>query len=333
MKFNRMVVIIGVCSLLCCSKQDNNLSGTWIGAYYFVPGDSIFRSKFTLNWLVEVSDDALNVTTLKLDGVRPPNRLTSLRYGRTGNQIFINFDKGVDSIEIVSQNDDSLVLKYHGEGDANFVFKKFARGASPKMPTLSGKSFNIFSGNYKDSVSFLTDSVFINISRGSVQGNRWTQTAVHKYSFVLLGEQGPPLYVRSIKNDTVTLENFGAGNKYIFLVRLGDKNLSLEGHWEEVGRLYTKDFPPPPGAGKMKLTFGADSCEISYGARHIKRRWRLNSTAEILYFNPINKVNDWDWAWHVERAGDSLIVDRWILLKDEANDFDPGGKIVFKKKE
>lgn len=71
MKFNRMVVIIGVCSLLCCSKQDNNLSGTWIGAYYFVPQDSTFRSKFPLNWLVEVSDDELNVTTLKLDGVHP----------------------------------------------------------------------------------------------------------------------------------------------------------------------------------------------------------------------------------------------------------------------
>jgi hypothetical protein len=152
---------------------------------------------------------------------------------------------------------------------AKFVFKKFERGASPKIPTLSGKSFNIFSRNYKDSVSFLTDSVFINISRGSVHANRWTQTAVHKYSFLLLGEHGPPLYVKSIKNDTVTLENFGAGNKYIFLVRLGDKNLSFEGRWEEVGHLGKKDLPPPPGAGKMKLTFGADSCEISYGARRI----------------------------------------------------------------
>lgn len=329
-----MVVIIGVCSLLCCSKQDNNLSGTWIGAYYFVPEDSTFRSKLPLNWLVEVSDDELNVTTLKLDGVHPPNRSTSLRYRRKGNQIFIDFDKGVDSVEIVSQNDDSIVLKYHGEGDANFVFKKFVRDASPKMPTLSGKSFNIFSKNYKDSVSFLTDSVFINISRGRVNANRWTQTDVHKHSFLLLGEQGPPYYVKSIKNDTVTLENFGAGNKYIFLVRLGNKNLSLAGRWEEVGRLYKKeDLPPPPGAGKMKLTFGADSCEISYGARRIKRRWRLNSTAEILYFNPINKINDWDWAWHLERADDSLIIDRRILFKDEADDFDSGEKIVFKKKK
>jgi hypothetical protein len=223
-------------------------------------------------------------------------------------------------------------LKYHDEGDANFVFKKFVRGASPKMPTLSGKSFNIFSGNYKDSVSFLTDSVFINISRGGVQGNRWTQTDVHQYSFLLLGEQAPPFYVKSIKNDTVTLENFGGGNKYVFLVRLADKNLSLEGRWEEVGRLYKKYFPPPPRAGKMKLTFGADSCEISCGARRIKRRWRLNSTAEILYFNPINKVNDWNWAWHVERAGDSLIIDRRILFKDKAGDLDSGEKIVLKKK-
>jgi hypothetical protein len=118
-----MVVIIGVGSLLSCSKQDNDLSGIWIGAYYFVP-DSSFESKFTLNWLVEVSDDALNVTTLKLDGVDPPNTSTSLRYRRTDNQIFINFDKGVDSIEIVSQNDDSLVLQYHGEGDRQVCIQK-----------------------------------------------------------------------------------------------------------------------------------------------------------------------------------------------------------------
>lgn len=325
-------MIIGVCSLLFSSKQDNDLSGIWIGAYYFDPNSS-FESKLPLNWLVEVSDDELNVTTLKLDGVHPPNRSTSLRYRQTDNQIFINSDKGVDSLEIVSQNDDSIVLQYHGEGDAKLVFKKFTRRASPKMPTLSGKSFNIFSLNYKDSISFLTDSVFINISRGSVQANRWTQTAAHEYSFLLLGEQGPPLYMKSIKNDTVTLENFGAGNKYLFLVRLGDKNLSLEGRWKEVGRLCKKCLPPPPGRGKMKLNFGADSCEISYGARRIKCRWRLNSTAEILYFDPINKVNDWNWAWHVERVGDSLIIDRQILFRDKAGDFDSGEKIVFKKKK
>ncbi|HYI78679.1 MAG TPA: hypothetical protein VEW65_13745, partial [Chryseolinea sp.] len=223
--------------------------------------------------------------------------------------------------------------QYHGEGDAKFVFKKFARGASPQLPTLSGKSFNIFSGDYKDSLSFLTDSVFINISRDRVNANRWTQTAVRQYSFLLLGEQGPPLYVKSIKNDTVTLENFGPGNKYIFLVRLGDKNLSLEGRWKEIGRLYKNYLPPPPGVGKMKLTFGADSCEISYRTRRIKRRWRLNSTAEILYFDPIFKFNDRDWAWHVERAGDSLIIDRRILFKDEEDDFDSDEKIVFKKKK
>jgi hypothetical protein len=35
----------------------------------------------------------------------------------------------------------------------------------------------------------------------------------------------------------------------------------------------------------------------------------------------------------VERAGDSLIIDRRILFKDNAVDFDSGEKIVFKKKE
>src|SRR5688572_18751444 len=106
MKFIRMVVIIGMCSLLFSSKQDNDLSGIWIGAYSFDPNSS-FESKYTLNWLVEVSDDELKVTTLKLDGVHSPNRSTSLRYRRTNSQIFINFDKGLDSLEIVSQNDDS----------------------------------------------------------------------------------------------------------------------------------------------------------------------------------------------------------------------------------
>jgi hypothetical protein len=220
-------------------------------------------------------------------------------------------------------------LQYHEEGESKFVFKKFTRGTSPMMPTLSGKSFHLFSVNYSDSISFITDSMFINISRDAVRGKRWATTTVHDYRFLLLGEHGPPLYVRSIRNDTVTLENFVAGNKYISLVRLNDRNLSLEGNWEEVGRLYKKDFPSPPYRGKMKLTFGADSCEISYGSRLIKRRWRLNSTSGILYFDPA-KDNDQNWAWHVEEAGDSLIIDRQILFKDD--DFDSGEKIIFKKK-
>jgi hypothetical protein len=330
MKFVRLVVIIGVCSLLFSSKQNNDLSGTWIGAYYFDPNSS-FRSKHTLNWLVEVSDNELKVSTLLLDGVHAHNRSTSLKYRRKGNQIFIYFDNDVDSLEIVSKNDDSIVLQYHEEGESKFVFKKFTRDSSPKMPTLSGKSFHIFSGNYHDSISFITDSIFINISRGAVRGKRWASTTVHDYRFLLLGEQQPPLYVKSIRNDTVTLENFGAGNRYIFLVRLNDKNLSLEGRWKEVGRLYNKDYLPFPGRGKMKLTFGADSCEISYGARLIKRRWRLNSTSEILYFDPVAMFNDQNWAWHVEKVGDSLIIDRQILSKDDF--FDSGEKIIFKKRK
>lgn len=332
MKFNRIVVIIGVCSLLFSCKQNNDLSGTWIGAYYFDP-NSTFGSKFPLNWLVEVSDDEMKVSTLKVDGVHAPNRFTSIKYQRKGNQIFIYFDNDIDSIAIVSKNDDSIVLQYQQEGESKFVFKKFTRGTSPKMPTLSGKSFHLFSGDYSDSISFITDSMFINISRDAVRGKRWATTTVHDYRFLLLGDYGPPLYVKSIRNDTVTLESFGGGSKYISLVTLNDKNLSLEGSWEEVGRLYKKDFPPLPDLGKMKLTFGADSCEISYGARLIKRRWRLNSTSEILYFVPIGKDLDRDWAWHVVKAGDSLIIDRRILFKDEAVDFESGEKIIFKKKE
>jgi hypothetical protein len=331
MKFIRIVVIIGACSLLFSCKQNNDLSGTWIGAYHFVPNSS-FGSKFHLNLLVEVSDDELKVSTLRLDGVHAPKRFTSLKYRRKGDQILIYFDNKLDSIAIVSTNVDSIVLQYHEEGESKFVFKKFTRGTSPTMPTLSGKSFHIFSANYSDSISFITDSMFINISRDAVRGKRWALTTVHDYRFLLIGDYGPPLYVKSIKNDTVTLENFGGGDKYISLVTLNDKNLSLEGHWEEVGRIYNKDYIPLRDRGKMKLTFGADSCEISYGDRVINRRWRLNSTAEILFFDPIGKDNDREWVWYVEKAGDSLIIDRRILYKDVEDEFDSGEKIIFKRK-
>lgn len=334
MKFIRIVVIIGVFSTsLSCSKRNYDLSGTWIGAYYFNPNSS-FKSKSPLNWFVEVSNDELKVSTLKVDGIHAPNRLTSLKYRQKGNQLFIYYDDGVDSVEIVSKNDKRVVLRYHEEGKTKFIFKLFTRGPSPKMSTLSGKSFHLFSKNYSDSISFINESMFINISRDAVRGTRWAATSVHDYRFLLLGEfAAPPLYVKSIMNDTITLENFGAGNKYIYLVGLKEKYLSLEGHWEEVGRINKGNLPPPPGNGKMELTFDADSCEIFNGAKLIKRRWRLNSTSEILYFDEIVNAFYQDWAWYVERTGDSLIIDRHILFKDPAIDYDPGEKIIFKKQE
>src|SRR5690606_32151649 len=202
------------------------------------------------------------------------------------------------------------------------------RGPSPEMPTLTGKSFRVLSGNYPDSISFINDSILINISRHAVRGNRWATTYVGSHSFLLLGDYGPPLYLKSVNSDTMTFENFSHGSN-IALVMLNDRSLSLEGRWEEVGRLYAEGFPPPPRNGRMELTFDRDSCAISYGANLVKRRWKLNSTAEILFFDPDTQNNDRDWAWYVEKAGDSLIIDRRILFKDDAIDDDSGEKIIF----
>lgn len=329
MKLVQIIVIIGACSLIFSCKQRNDLHGTWIGAY-FDPNSS-FGSKFPLNWLIEISNDELKVSTLKLDGIHPPNRLTSIKYRQKSNQLFIYFENKVDSITIVSKNDDSIVLKYHEEGESKFVFKKFMRDVSPSIPTLSGRSFNLSSANYSHPISFITDSIFINISHEAVGAKRWATANVHDYRFLLLGD-GAPLYIKSIRNDTVTLENFGPGNKYIFMVPIKGRNLSLEGRWKEVGRIYNEGYIPLADPVKMNLTFGADSCEISYGDRVINRRWRLNSTAEILYFDPIAKVNHRDWAWYVKPAGDSLIIDRRILYKDVEDEFDSGEKIIFKRR-
>ena len=335
MKSIRIVVIIGAVAITgACSflvlKQNAGLSGTWIGAYYFDP-NSGFGSKSSLNWLVEVTDDELKVSTLRIDGVHAPNRFTSIKYRRKGNHIFLYLDNEVDSIAIVSESDDSTVLQYHEEGESKFVFKRFTRGASPILPPLYGKSFQVFAGDYRDSISFITESLFINISPDAVRGKRWAATSVGDYRFLLFGEYGPPLYVKSVRGDTLTLENFGSG-RYVSLVMLDDGNLSLEGRWEEVERRHNQDYNPPPSLdNRMQLTFGPDSCEILSGTRMTKRRWRLNSTAEILYFDPVAKPYDRDWAWYVERVGDSLVIDRRILSNDGI--YDSSEKIIFIKRE
>lgn len=332
MKLLRTAIVLVACLLFLSSKQPNNLSGLWIGAYYFNPTHGFESSP--LNWLIDVSDDTIYVTTLQIDGVRAPKRSMSLQYRRENNKIFVYSSERVDSIKIVSENSDSVVLQYHGEADTQFVFKKFVRGAAPTMSSLSGKSFLMLSGSYRDSISFLTDKVMVNIDPERIDGQRWSQTSAYGYSVLLLGEMGPPFFVKSFSNDTIVAENFYTKNKRLSLIKLSDNTLSLEGSWKEVRRLSDNSLRPPPRREKikLKLRFDADSCEIQHGSRVMKRRWRLNSTSEILFFDPIFTYDNPDWAWYVKRDGNKLIVNQRTLHSVEPDVFD-SERIVFKKQK
>ena len=217
--------------IIFCSCNNNEIEGTWIGAYRLLKSDDK-KSIESLNTIIKIEDNRFYNQVL---GLEKDRKLFSFEFTKSGNSI-ISKDKTHMGFNIESFSKDSLVLSVPQMEEIKLVYRKLHNKNNKIKWNPTGKSYR-FDGN--KSVAFaeyINDSIMIeyDVDHENVSVNQWWQENFESYNFLLLKYPIStfPLLIDSTSSKKVHLTSLDDKiRNYEYQQQTKPKSLDIEGKW------------------------------------------------------------------------------------------------------
>lgn len=315
---NIIVLLVIVSAFSSCSKK-KKLDGVWMGAYQLhhrPQGDAYSPLKL----LFEFDGDTLHSKIFgSLNGDDSYETATTFRIE---NDYLLPSQAAseLDSLQIISIAEDSLVFRLYNNYQRDFVFKKLVATPSVDTEILQGKAYAFETGVLKDTIEFINDTMFLHLAkvRGAPVRN-WRLDRYKDFHFIVMDKLKEfPLLINNTQSDHIQLIYFYKKTGQVSLKALDKKwNLSLlKGSWVSWNAV-SEGTDLPQWVEKdsdtgVYLNFVEDNIlEKSLFGKEERLHWKAVSNHEGIYF-PIH-VNDGGAMayWKIlQLTSDRLLIER-----------------------
>lgn len=315
--------------LLFSFKSENSIKGVWMGAYHIeYPNKEV--STIAKRVLFDFSDDKMITKYFSYPFMPDFGELEEQNYNLVGNKL--SLDSGV--LIVKSLTEDSLVLYVEEmHCGVDLVLRRLTERNKKEFPKLRNRAFSITAPNYADSIDFINDTLFLDIGNNPYSNHhfkKWWVDSYKSYDFLILAMSFPvPYLIDNFSEEEIDLKLFHTTNKNVKLRRIKNKRdtLGLLGNWKgdlEYSTSSSEDRKPPIPPkffGKdtsFYLNIKHDSLETKRFNRSLKRKWKLNSTHDFIYFP--NRLSSRDNVWKIKEFNkNELIIEpkKWFGLDDK----------------
>ncbi len=325
MKYLLLPVIFPILFLSCTTETE--LEGTWIGAYRSEGSGS---NKFirSLPLLVAFKGDSAVLNYFSEPSQLVPQSAEKVAFEVEDDILIFNGSSYIDSIKILVQTSDSLILETLDSTKTIWVLRKFESCSNTiKKPNLVDNSYVFSFNGINDTIDFLSDSKFISWSRLAHRHpspNNWAINMYDEDQFLILGYwiDNWPMHIEHFTEDSISLKIEGIKEFHHNLIRLKPKtDISelLVGRWVESWNIPSNNIPPPPpppcamwGEDYSNfLIISSDSVHFILCDNTQIKKWKLNSTNQFLCFYDSEGLSE---SWRIAEFSDN----RFLLKRKSA---------------
>jgi len=274
--------------IIFCSCNDNEIEGTWVGAYRLLELEDK-QSIESLNTIIKIEDNRFHNQVLGLEKGR---KLFSFEFTKSGNSI-ISKDKAHMGFNIESFSQDSLVLSVPQMEEIKLVYRKLHTKNNKIKWNPTGKSYR-FEGN--KSVAFaeyINDSIMIeyDVNHESVSFNKWWLENFESYAFLLVKYPIStfPLLIDSTSSKKVHLTSLDDKiRNYEYQEQTKPKSPDIIGKWNLTDKKYdtlSRSFSPFSRNKIQQLDISKDSVKITFGDFETVKNysWSTSVTNKLIF--------------------------------------------------